>query len=69
MKEIMVFPEKEIPLGFPLTQIGYFQNLSSLNLSFNMINPVSLTQLVLLKNSLEDLDLSANDLYFIPLKF
>lgn len=31
-----------------------------------MINPASLTQLTLIKNTLENLDLSANDLMFIP---
>lgn len=57
MKELEVYPSQEMPIGFPVTQIGYFEHLYSLNLSFNMINPATLTQLLYLKNSLEILDL------------
>lgn len=43
MKDLEVYPSHEMPIGFPVTQIGYFEHLYSLNLSFNMINPATLS--------------------------
>lgn len=69
MKKLEIFPETEMPNGFPITSVGYFKKLSSLNLSFNTINPLSLTQLGFISQSLETLDLSGNHLKYIPAVF
>jgi len=69
MKKLEIFPEKEMPTGFPISNIAYFKKLTHLNLSFNTINPLSLTQLSFISQTLESLDLTGNHLKFIPAVF
>lgn len=68
LKSCEVFPQNEKVQVFPLKDIGYFQHLRVLNLSFNMIAWESLENLCLIKDSLESLDLTGNDLQEIPVR-